>query len=132
LIEPAVLFGLALIVGILTFVLLKTKKIEGGQNRQRSGDTALEQRNRPCPLCGTLLKKGERVKSVIYPSKGDTLAEVYGCPHCYGQSATELRICPVCKKPVSEDGYVIGRMFKEGRHLHVLGCTGCRNQNRRR
>jgi len=128
LVEPAVLLLLALIVGILVFVLLKTKKISTANSRLSKNDGPVEERTRPCPLCGTPLKRGEKVKTVVYSVKTDTLAEVYGCPYCYGENATALRICPVCKKPIAEDGYVIGRMFKEGRHLHVLGCTGCRKR----
>jgi hypothetical protein len=39
-------------------------------------------------------------------------------------------MCPVCGKEVPRDGYVIARMFdKPGRkHVHVLGCTGCRDR----
>lgn len=126
-IEPFVLFLLALIIGILTFVLIKTGT-PAARGRSKTAETTDEKRTRPCPLCGTLLKRGETVKTVVYTKKADTLAEVYGCPYCYGESATAVRTCPVCKKPVPENGCVIGRMFKEGRHLHVLGCTGCRKR----
>ncbi|MBN1686518.1 MAG: hypothetical protein JW852_07670, partial [Spirochaetales bacterium] len=121
-----VLFGLALVVGILTFTLLRTGRKKNEERKTGKKPSAQERPVRPCPLCGSLLVKGETVKTIVYPSTGDTLAEVYGCPYCYGVNATAVRICPVCKKPVPDGGYVIGRMFKEGRHLHVLGCTRCR------
>ena len=122
-VEPAVLFLLALFVGILTFVLLaKTGKV-----RFRAGHTREAQKH-PYPLYGSLLVKGELVKTVVYPGKINTLAEMFGCPYCYGEKATAVRICPVCNKPLSEDGYVIGRMFEERRRLHVIGCTGCRKR----
>ena len=103
-----------------------------------------------CPLCGSGLKKGERVKSAAYPAKPgsdgrypggvEKLMEVYGCPHCIPPGGSEKRICPVCKKEVPENGYVMGRYFivnnteqrpdgsfaRRKNHLHVLGCTGCR------
>ena len=128
-IEPMVLFGLALVVGLLIFTLQKAKDNEAKKRgKETRGRRAPSERTRPCPLCGTALKKGEKVRTVVYPAKGDTLAEVYGCPYCYGENATAVRICPFCKKPVPDDGFVIGRMFKEGRHLHVLGCTLCRKR----
>ncbi len=124
-VEPIVLFGLTLLIGILIFTLFTAGKKRASRSRTV---VEVEERRRPCPLCGTPLKKGETVKTVIYPAKGDTLAEVFGCPYCYGPNATAVRICPVCKKPVPPDGHVIGRMFKKNRHLHVLGCTGCRKR----
>ena len=103
-----------------------------------------------CPLCGSGLKKGERVKSAAYPVKPgsngrypggvEKLMEVYGCPHCMPPGGSEKRICPVCRKELPANGYVVGRYFivdnQEKRpdgsisgkknHLHVLGCTRCR------
>lgn len=134
-IEPTVLVILAALIGILVFILLQTKKglpLGVGGPRAKGKKTSPE-RTKPCPLCNTLLKKGETVKTVIYPAGspgGDTLAEMFGCPHCYGSGATALRICPVCDEPVPDDGFVIGRMFKEGRHFHALGCTRCRKKPR--
>lgn len=127
-IDPVVLVVLVLVGAILAFLLLQAGKKSGTRGNRRKKTSPPEERTRPCPLCGSPLKKGETVKTVVYPAKGDTLAEVFGCPYCYGETATVPRICPVCKKPVPDDGYVIGRMFKEGRHLHVLGCTACRKR----
>ena len=127
-IDPIVLVVVVLIAGVLAFTLLQAgKKGDTRRNRGKNKSNPVE-RTRPCPLCGSPLKKGETVKTVIYPAKGDTLAEVFGCPYCYGDTAAAVRICPVCKKPIPEEGHVIGRMFKEGRHLHVLGCTSCRER----
>ncbi len=126
-IEPVVFFVLVLLIGIVVLILFQTKKTSLPRKQGRKAEAPPE-RLRPCPLCGTMLRKGETVKTTIYPAKGDTLAEVYGCPYCYGDRATATRICPYCRKPVPDGGHVIGRMFKERRHLHVLGCTGCRKQ----
>ena len=83
-----------------------------------------------CPICGSALKKGETVKSKVYPTSGvDSLMDVYGCPRCIPPAGSEKRKCPVCKKELPPDGYVIGRYFVrpgKKRHLHVLGCTLCR------
>ena len=74
-----------------------------------------------CPLCGSGLKKGEKVKSATYPVKPgsdgrysggiEKMMEVYGCPNCTPPDGKEKRICPVCKKEVPENGYVVGRYF---------------------
>lgn len=125
-VDPLVLVVLVVVGAILAFAILQAGKKNGLPIKRERNRSKSDERTRPCPLCGSPLKKGETVKTVVYPSKGDTLAEVFGCPFCYGETAVAVRICPVCKKPVPEDGFVIGRMFKEGRHLHVLGCTGCR------
>ncbi|MFP4363639.1 MAG: hypothetical protein ACLFR1_07190 [Spirochaetia bacterium] len=83
---------------------------------------------RNCPLCGSELEKGQRVKSVVYRSETDSISHIFGCPHCYPENPRIPRTCPVCKKHVPTDGYVSGRLFqrKEKQHLHVVGCTQCR------
>lgn len=126
--DPVILAVLVPMAFILAFILFQAGKIGGTRKIRDKKESKQIERTRPCPLCGSPLKKGETVKTVVYSAKGDTLAEVFGCPYCYGESAIAVRKCPVCKKPIAEEGYVIGRMFKEGRHLHVLGCTGCRKR----
>jgi len=83
---------------------------------------------RSCPLCGEILVPGERVKSRVNPGKGDKLMQIFGCPHCFPPNIECKRICPVCKKEVPREGYVIARLFESPgrRHVHVLGCSGCR------
>ena len=95
---------------------------------------------RTCPICGSLLKKGERVKSVVFAGgvKAGTITEksshLFGCPHCYPANGKNPRLCPVCKKTIPADGYLIARMFenpaKPRKHVHVLGCTACRQGKR--
>jgi hypothetical protein len=38
-------------------------------------------------------------------------------------------MCPVCNNVLPASGYVIARMFEKPgkKHVHVLGCTECRN-----
>ncbi|MFN2311046.1 MAG: hypothetical protein ABR590_03220 [Spirochaetia bacterium] len=114
---------------------------------------------RPCPLCRTMLRRGERVHTVVYsgasaprgdarqgasrqgasPRRGevrDAITHMFGCPYCRPGSSTaaaNARICPVCRATLPEDAYVVARMFeREGRkHIHVLGCTECRSGARR-
>lgn len=107
------------------------KKTGGSSGRRYTGRKAeVQDSNRGfhrCPLCGTVLEKREKVKSVLYPGKPDGMMEIYGCPYCYGPRAQKERICPVCKKPVPKDGLVYARFFQtsERKHAHVLGCSNC-------
>lgn len=88
-----------------------------------------------CPLCDSLLLKGEKVRSVLYPAlpgEKDSIMEVMGCPMCYPPNPLHKRICPVCGKEVPYDGTVTGRYFRrEGKkdHLHILGCPLCRKKS---
>lgn len=85
------------------------------------------QDTRPCPLCGEPLKRGETVHSILYHGKPDSLMEIYGCPYCEKPGAKNKRTCPVCKKEMPEDSFLIARVFdKPGKkHVHVLGCSNC-------
>jgi hypothetical protein len=85
-----------------------------------------------CPICCTVLKKDEQLKTKVYPSEGtDRLCSIYGCPHCYPIVEPDAdRFCPVCKAPVPTDSYLIARLFDRGkkdRHVHILGCRVCRH-----
>jgi hypothetical protein len=97
---------------------------------------------KPCPLCGTMLRRGETVRSVVFSGGAavskttgsrsgrpvDYLTHIFGCPYCHPANREHPRECPVCKKIVPDDGYVIARMFDkpDRKHVHVLGCTHCR------
>lgn len=80
-----------------------------------------------CPLCGSVLEKHEKVKSVLYPGKPDGMMEIFGCPYCYGTGAKKERICPVCAKSLPKNGMVYARFFQtaDRKHAHVLGCSSC-------
>ena len=85
-----------------------------------------------CPVCCTVLKKGEQLKTKVYPSEGsDQLCSVYGCPHCCPSMELDImRRCPVCKANVEADEYLIARLFDRGkanRHVRILGCKQCRH-----
>lgn len=104
---------------------------------------------KPCPICGTLLEPGERVHTVVYsgpsakpggaPSAAiqkaqerqrlqESLVHMFGCPYCYPPNRRYERLCPSCKQPIPDDGFVVARMFtrNQRKHVHVLGCTVCR------
>jgi hypothetical protein len=82
-----------------------------------------------CPLCSSDLGPGERIKSSLLPGKADRIMHIFGCVHCWPATpSTVPRICPACGRALDVEGYVIARYFErpDRRHVHVLGCTGCR------
>jgi len=84
---------------------------------------------RKCPVCGEMLAPGTMVKSKIFMRKGgDQMMQVFGCPYCWPDNTGYRRICPVCEKVIPRDGYLVARYFSgpNRRHVHVLGCSGCR------
>lgn len=141
-VEILLLVSAAAVIILLLFLLLKRGGRKGTRAQQPrwfspagnagSGGGAAnplnEERVRPCPICGHMLKRGETVHTKVFPGKSDQIAHIYGCPYCYPVDPENPRICPVCKKTVPSVGYVVARMFVQGnrRHVHVLGCTGCR------
>jgi hypothetical protein len=84
---------------------------------------------RKCPVCGEMLAPGAMVKSKVFQRKGgDQMMQVFGCPYCWPDNTEYRRICPVCEKVIPRDGYLVARYFSgpNRRHVHVLGCSGCR------
>lgn len=128
------LTGIVIIV-LLYFMLKKPAGSTGSGPKNRDKG----QKGTPCPLCKTVLFKGERVHSVVYPGKPDRMTHIFGCPFCFkDHPRSDLnakknffpRICPVCSKVLGDGDYVVARMFerKKGIHVHVLGCTRCRER----
>jgi len=123
--------GLAVLVAVLFLVL-------GGTGKKRASAPPAPETSglpdpRTCPLCGSALKTGERVHSVVYATKTqDKLMEISGCPYC--RPPAELRrVCPVCKKDLRPIDVVTARVFERQNetgprktHVHVLGCPRCR------
>lgn len=84
---------------------------------------------RQCPVCATTLATGMQVKSKIFTQQGrDRLMHVFGCPYCWPDNTAHQRICPVCHHVIPRNGYLISRYFENAshKHVHVLGCSGCR------
>lgn len=150
-IEFVVIIFLVILVAGLIFTLLRFGKNDFQDfalvmaKRERKGFEVLK----PCPLCASMLRKGQTVKSKvieIMPSNSmstqgrfsenrlgikETMAHVFGCPFCWPSNPNHPRVCPFCKATLGADDYVIARYFEknQGRnHLHVLGCTRCRKK----
>lgn len=91
---------------------------------------------RPCPLCGSNLGSGETVRTTVFETQnpGESMVHMFGCPHCDTRtgrsngSSRSPRYCPVCSATLDTTDHVIARLFerRERKHLHVLGCTRCR------
>ena len=84
-----------------------------------------------CPLCNSPLLPGENLVSKVYRpmTVPDQLCHINGCPHCYPVTEPGIRrTCPVCGKPVAQDGQLVARLFnyKDGKkHVLVMGCNHC-------
>ena len=82
----------------------------------------------PCVICGTLLRKGEKLKSREFKGDTESIIHIMGCYACYGDQASEKRICPICRGEIPLKGYLIGRMTTKDngkKHLSVSGCNKC-------
>ena len=118
-----VFFLFLLSVFVISLLLRRKKKIllRKEDMKKKKKKTAI------CPLCGTLLPEGVRIRSVAYPGVGGKIVHVYGCPFCYPDQYDTDRTCPVCRNSLPADAYLIGRMmeYTERNHLHISGCTVC-------
>lgn len=127
---------------IIILLIISLIKLGKGDFQQLALKMAGEDRNRlevlkPCPVCGSMLKKGQTVHSVYYRNAGrhenlkveEIFTHIYGCPHCWPDNSQHPRTCPVCSKTLSKDGYLVARTYrKAGKkdHVHVVGCTECK------
>lgn len=122
-----ILVFLALLLFFFAFGLFSRRSRKGHQAREKTGIVG---ERGVCPLCTTVLARGEQLKSAVYPGDRDRICHIFGCPHCHPFiEDSRARRCPVCKKKVPQEGYLIARMFDRpgGRkHVHILGCTECR------
>jgi uncharacterized protein with PIN domain len=155
-IHTIVLGILVLIIAYLLYTIVRLRKADYSQLANRMAKKSRESLDvlKPCPLCNTMLHRGERIHTVVFSGDGgsrrkeeirpgqragdddrmqDAIAHMYGCPHCYGPRSEAQRRCPVCNDVLQDDDYVVARLFiRKGRkHLHVLGCTRCRAGSRR-
>lgn len=82
-----------------------------------------------CPVCNTPLAKTDNLASKIFRPMDtpDQRMIVMGCPHCYPVLQSGLtRTCPVCKRTIPLDGYLVARLFNHRagkKHVIVTGCS---------
>jgi len=82
-----------------------------------------------CPICSIKLYKGDLVKSFAFQSSGgkDRIMYIKGCFSCLEHGVP--RRCPICKKSMTLEDYLISRMFERPNkkpHIHIIGCNHCR------
>jgi hypothetical protein len=146
-----VLFLLGVLMAYLVLSLLAGRPLfgfggsgndagSGGRNSSAGGFRSASGKNgkapKTCPICGSLLLQGELIKSVVFQGGvrsgpiTERMSHIFGCPFCYPANSRHPRICPVCGGTLSDDGYLVARMFdrpdRPRKHVHVLGCTNCR------
>lgn len=120
-------FILLAVIGAAYFIFSKVAQKPSGKKIGKQGDKLSIG---VCPVCGTVLERGESVITALYPGENDRLCYIYGCPHCYPVVEDDTyRTCPVCKKELTTDGHLIARYFVRSdatERIHILGCTTCR------
>ena len=120
-------FGYSLVMGYFAKVRRKGKTRPRLQKKgsHTPGDAQV------CPICSSRLDRGDLVKTLAFPSitgGSDRLMHIRGCFNCL--SGEYERHCPVCGSSLSDNEYLIARMFERRSrpHVHVLGCTRCRKK----
>jgi len=86
-----------------------------------------------CPICSIKLFRGDLVKSYAFPSNGskDRIMYIKGCFSCLENDVP--RRCPICKKSMTTEDYLISRLFERPNrknHIHILGCNHCRGMGK--
>ncbi|MDE5798657.1 MAG: hypothetical protein K2H73_06535 [Treponemataceae bacterium] len=82
-----------------------------------------------CPLCDTPLAKRDNLASRIFRPMDtpDQRMVIMGCPHCFPVPENGIqRTCPVCRRAVPSDGYLVARLFNHAgnkKHVIVTGCS---------
>ena len=133
------LFLLSVLLVYLVFSLLG--KTEWGKSPRKVKEASSTETYKTCPICRHLLKRGERIRSIVFrggveaSEVREKACHIFGCPYCYPPNRENPRYCPVCNRKLDPQGYLVARLFqRKGRkrdHLHILGCTECRKNRKR-
>lgn len=121
------------------------KNRKGGKKTGSASDSDFVSAAAKCPLCQSPLFPGENLVSKVFTGSGNQekfgdsdgrICYVYGCPSCYPEAKPGIRrSCPVCKKDVRPDGFLVSRMFtktKSGKpHVIINGCGNCNRAERK-
>lgn len=123
--EILIAFSLAAAVFLL-FIFLSSNGTPDSANKK--SETAVNEYSKlPCILCGSKLKKGERLKSEKFTSADKSIVHIFGCPYCQNDINKEKK-CPVCKRKLNHGEFLTADMWKKenGKNrLHVRGCVKC-------
>jgi C4-type Zn-finger protein len=127
-----VILGVILLYFGFSFLFSRLKKSQGGGIETKPKKPVLspaQRRNsrQSCPICGTILKNGEKVSSVAFPAgkKGERIMHISGCPHClYGST---IRRCPVCFGTLNQDQILVAKVTETNgkTHIRIFGCSKC-------
>lgn len=89
-----------------------------------------------CPVCSSALVGKEKIFSKVFNTESNTTQRctIIGCPHCFPHMEMGIRRkCPVCKKNIPQEGYLIAHLFNrkdQKNHVHIVGCTECHKKNK--
>lgn len=125
--ELTATISISLIVFALAYFIIRSNVLFA-LKKYKTGTVELNLKKTPCPVCGSMIKEGDRVKTAAYSLGREKLVLLYGCPSCYPPGKAVKRICPVCKNELGGKGYVLGKMWEEGKklRLHIIGCSVCK------
>ncbi len=126
-----VLAALIALVSFLAWTLVRLRRTDYSVLANHMARRTRDQLHvmRPCPVCHSMLQRGERVNTIVY-GKGeeDRIAHIFGCRYCFPHNPGHQRRCPVCDSVLAPDGYLIARMFE--RRVPVRsGANGVRLSN---
>ena len=113
--------GYRMFSGELTYLHQRKKQRKAKPNRPKS-----------CPICSTLLSKGELVDTCVFqawPGSKERVMYVSGCIFCI--QGNKARRCPVCREPLDISGHLVSRVREPEQagydnHVHIVGCNICR------
>ncbi|HPM34792.1 MAG TPA: hypothetical protein PLE16_09360, partial [Spirochaetota bacterium] len=94
-----------ILVTAVVYVLFSGSKLN--EQKIKQNETKDEYSKLPCIICGSRLKRGERLKSEKFTVDDKTTVHIFGCPFCLDADLSK-RKCPVCKKSLKCNEYLIG------------------------
>lgn len=123
------LFSLCFIIALILFVFRNHfTRVNAAVDKPKGKNVEKHDKdNKICILCGAMLNKGDKMISDEYRGEDKSIVHVFGCPACYSEKSLNERRCPICKKQLSDKGYLMGKMWTEKgkRRLHIIACTEC-------
>ncbi len=155
--EIGVILGLAILIIFLVSAIFALGKNDFYFLADKMADRSRRQFGvvKPCPLCGSMLEKGEKVRTKVFtvenPGKKqamgitDSLVHMYGCQYCdprdrladpepepnvipgpgHPVHSRPRRICPVCSQELGSKDHVVARLFEQDNKKPHLHVIGC-------